>query len=126
MSTCSGAASPFSYESTRNGNGVMCSSTVLSGLGKGKGRRDLQTFFNSKTKDKYLLTFSATYKYCRNDGDHPDYMEINPTEWLSSSLDACCKKFFGGFLYKQCIGAYPPDADDCNLMLFYPDWNGAS
>jgi len=53
-------------------------------------------------------------------------MEINPTQWLSSSLDACCKKFFGGFFYKQCIGAYPPDADDCNVMLFYPDWNGSN
>eukprot|EP00984_Skeletonema_dohrnii_P023407 scaffold12503_cov128-Skeletonema_dohrnii-CCMP3373.AAC.4 len=53
-------------------------------------------------------------------------MESNPTEWLSSSLDACCKKFFGGFLYKQCIGAWPPDADDCNLNLFYPDWSGAN
>ena len=62
----------------------------------------------------------------RNDGAQPDYMEINPTQWLSSTLDACCKKFFGGFLYQQCTGAYPPDADDCTVLLYYPDWNGAN
>lgn len=53
-------------------------------------------------------------------------MEINPTQWLSSTLDACCKKFFGGFMYPKCTGAHPPDADDCTVLLYYPDWNGAN
>ena len=53
-------------------------------------------------------------------------MAVNPTEWLSSTLDACCKKYFNGFLYDACTGRYPPDADDCITKLFYPDWNGSN
>ena len=62
----------------------------------------------------------------RNDGDEPDYMAVNPTEWLSSSMSACCKKFFAGYMYDSCIGRYPPDHDDCNVMLYYPDWEGTN
>ena len=29
-------------------------------------------------------------------------------------------------MYPKCTGAHPPDADDCNVMLYYPDWNGAN
>ena len=53
-------------------------------------------------------------------------MAVNPTEWLSSTMEACCKKFFGGYNYDSCMGRYPPDHDDCNVMLYYPDWNGAN
>ena len=53
-------------------------------------------------------------------------MELNPTSWLSSTLDSCCQKFFGGYNYDICMGRYPPDHDDCNIMLFYPDWEGAN
>ena len=62
----------------------------------------------------------------RNDGDEPDYMAVHPKDWLSSSREACCKKFFGGYLYKHCMGLYPPNQDNCNEMLFYPDWNGSN
>ena len=51
-------------------------------------------------------------------------MELDPTSWLSSSMEACCQKFFGGFNFDKCMGRYPPDHDDCNVMLHYPDWNG--
>lgn len=53
-------------------------------------------------------------------------MAVNPTDWLSSTMQSCCKKFFGGYLYDSCMGRYPPDHDDCNVMLYYPDWNGAN
>ena len=53
-------------------------------------------------------------------------MAVNPTDWLSSTMEACCKRFFGGFMYDTCMGRYPPDQDDCNMMLFYPDWNGSN
>ena len=53
-------------------------------------------------------------------------MAVNPTQWLSSTMQACCKKFFGGYNYDSCMGRYPPDHDDCNVMLYYPDWNGAN
>jgi len=52
-------------------------------------------------------------------------MDSNPTLWLSSTADSCCQKFFG-FKYDNCIGRYPPDNDDCNIKLFYPDWEGAN
>ena len=62
----------------------------------------------------------------RNDGDEPDYMAADPLTWQSSSMESCCKKFFGGYLYETCIGRYPPDQDDCNRMLYYPDWEGSN
>ncbi len=62
----------------------------------------------------------------RNDGEEPDFMAVNPTDWLSSTMEACCNRFFGGFMYDICMGRYPPDQDDCNTMLFYPDWNGSN
>jgi len=68
------------------------------------------------------------YEGCRNDGDEPDYMAASPEEWLTSTLESCCKKHFGEYHYENCIGKYPPDADDCNIQLFYPDYapNGAN
>ncbi len=51
-------------------------------------------------------------------------MELDPVSWLSSSMESCCQKFFGGYHYDVCMGRYPPDHDDCNVMLFYPDWEG--
>ena len=62
----------------------------------------------------------------RNDGDEPDYMAVNPTQWLSSTMQACCKKYFSGYMYDACMGRYPTDHDDCNVMLYYPDWNGSN
>lgn len=53
-------------------------------------------------------------------------MAVNPTEWLSSTLETCCRKYFGGYNYDACMGKYPPDADDCNIMLYYPDWDGSN
>ena len=53
-------------------------------------------------------------------------MAVNPTEWLSSTMESCCKKFFGGYDYDSCIGRYSPGNDNCNMMLYYPDWNGAN
>ena len=53
-------------------------------------------------------------------------MELDPTSWLSSTVDSCCQKFFGGFNYDVCMGRYPPDHDDCNVMLWYPDWEGSN
>jgi len=60
---------------------------------------------------------------CVNDGDEPDYMAVNPTDWLFSTKSACCEKWFGGNPYDECMGD-----DDCNEdeyvyeALFYPDW----
>ena len=36
------------------------------------------------------------------------------------------QKVLCGFRYKSCMQLYPPDHDDCNVMLWYPDfdWDG--
>ena len=62
---------------------------------------------------------------CRNDGNEPDYMASDPTKWLSSSLEACCKKWFGGYIYNACIGKYPQDST-CVKSAYYPDWHGSN
>ncbi len=74
-------------------------------------------------KSHFLIRLTP---YNRNDGDEPDYMALEPTSWLSSTVEACCKTFFGGYRYDACMGRYPPDHDDCNVMLYYPDWDGAN
>jgi hypothetical protein len=64
------------------------------------------------------------------DGDEEDYMAVNPAEWLSSTMEACCQKFFGGYNYDACMGRYPPaghgfnqgctdDGKEPYYMLFY-------
>ena len=69
------------------------------------------------------LTF---FIWNRNDGFEPNYMAADPTQWLSSTFEACCKKYFGWFMFDKCMGRYPPDNDDCITTLFYPDWNGSN
>jgi len=41
---------------------------------------------------------------------------------MTSTLAACCTKFFS-WNYKKCIGNHP---NDCAATLFYPDWEGGS
>ena len=53
-------------------------------------------------------------------------MAVNPSQWLSSTRETCCQKFFGGYQFDSCIGAYPKDDDDCILKLYYPDWAGSN
>ena len=53
-------------------------------------------------------------------------MTVNPTDWLSSTLEACCKKWFSGFIYNTCIGKYPQDSDNCVTRYYYPDWQGSN
>ena len=64
----------------------------------------------------------------RNDGDEPDYMAENPTDWLSSTMESCCQKFFAGnsYQFEICMGVYPKDDDDCIQELYYPDWAGSN
>ena len=53
-------------------------------------------------------------------------MAVDPTFWLTSTLEACCKKWFSGFNYNACLGKYPTDSDDCVKLLYYPDWQGSN
>jgi len=55
-------------------------------------------------------------------------MIVNPGEWLSTTLQKCCKKHFGGFYYDQCLfNHHPPALQGCSdPLLFYPDWHGSN
>ena len=57
---------------------------------------------------------------CLNDGAQPEWMDQNPSVWLSSTLDACCSRHFS-WNYKYCMGALD---DTCARALYYPDWEG--
>ena len=62
------------------------------------------------------------------DGQEPEYMVVNPGEWLSTTLQKCCKKHFNGYYYDQCLFLHPPPAlQGCSdPLLFYPDWHGSN
>ena len=45
-------------------------------------------------------------------------MAVNPTQWLSSTLAACCTKFFLGYSYEICMKLHPRDDDDCRTGAF--------
>ena len=40
---------------------------------------------------------------CLQDGKEPGYMRINPTEWLSNSLEGCCDKYYSGWNKNKCV-----------------------
>ncbi|KAL3797965.1 hypothetical protein HJC23_013203 [Cyclotella cryptica] len=58
---------------------------------------------------------------CLNDGRQPSWMEVNPTYWLFSTRDKCCKQHFS-WNYNFCMGADGTDS----YALWYPDWEGTN
>lgn len=40
---------------------------------------------------------------CLQDGEEPGYMRLNPTEWLTSSLEECCDKYYSGWNKNKCM-----------------------
>jgi len=66
--------------------------------------------------------WSSNERSCLNDGEQPHYMSINTADYMSSTLAACCTKWFTWDVDK-CIGSHP---DDCTEHLYYPDWQGRS
>ncbi|KAL3797982.1 hypothetical protein HJC23_013220 [Cyclotella cryptica] len=55
---------------------------------------------------------------CLNDGKQPAWMDANPTYWLFSTRDKCCKQHFS-WNYNSCIGFNGTDSHS-----WYPDWEG--
>ena len=51
--------------------------------------------------------FYPDWKYdsgtCLQDGKEPGYMRINPTQWLSNSLEGCCDKYYSGWNKNKCM-----------------------
>jgi len=55
---------------------------------------------------------------CKNDGKAPNYMEANPSNYMSSTLATCCSTYFGWNL-NSCMGN---ERGVCVRALYYPDW----
>lgn len=79
-------------------------------------------------KHRILINSHSSFTLTRNrsDGEELDFMAVNPSDWLSSTLEACCKKFFSGYPYEKCMKTHPRDDDDCIKVLYYPDWEGSN
>jgi len=45
-------------------------------------------------------------------------MTINTADYMTSTLAACCTKFFN-WDYDECTGNHP---NECVPALYYPDW----
>lgn len=57
---------------------------------------------------------------CKQDGEHPDYMDANPEFYLFSTLDKCCSAHYN-WNYKTCMDMID---EECVTKLWYPDWHG--
>eukprot|EP00984_Skeletonema_dohrnii_P038131 scaffold41013_cov250-Skeletonema_dohrnii-CCMP3373.AAC.1 len=75
-----------------------------------------------ETTHLFYPDWSSNERSCLNDGEQPHYMSINTADYMSSTLAACCTKWFSWDV-DQCIGSHP---DDCTEHLYYPDWQGGS
>ena len=51
--------------------------------------------------------WAGTNKGCLNDGNEPNYMAANPTQWMHSTLDSCCKKYYF-YDHAKCISSITP------------------
>jgi len=70
---------------------------------------------------QYYADWSPSGNGCKNDGNAPNYMAANPTNYLYSTLDKCCTTHFG-WNYLACMGQLD---NVCARSLWYPDWSGA-
>jgi hypothetical protein len=75
-----------------------------------------------ETTHLFYPDWSSSGSFCFNDGEEPHYMSINTADYMSSTLAACCKKWFS-WDFDKCTGSHP---DDCTKHLYYPDWQGGS
>jgi len=69
---------------------------------------------------QYYADWSPSGNGCKNDGNQPNYMAANPTNYLYSTLDKCCTTHFG-WNYLACMGQLD---NVCARSLWYPDWKG--
>lgn len=49
--------------------------------------------------------------------DEPDYMKYNPSSYMSSDLETCCKKYYS-WNYEACMGSTATGSSE-----WYVDWN---
>ena len=77
---------------------------------------------NPDTMFLFYPDWSPNGSGCNNDGEQPNYMTKNPSDYLFSTLDSCCSTYFN-WNYDTCMGLLP---GECARELYYPDWNGSN
>ena len=75
-----------------------------------------------ETTHLFYPDWSPNGSSCINDGEQPHYMTINTGDYMTSTLESCCTKWFS-WNFDECVGSHP---DDCTKHLYYPDWHGGS
>jgi len=70
----------------------------------------------------FYPNYSPGVNACNNDGNHPNYMNSDPSFHMFSTAAACCKQYFD-WNFDQCIGNIP---GICTRSLFYPDWDNSN
>eukprot|EP00804_Cyclotella_cryptica_P017072 CCRYP_003317-RA/>CCRYP_003317-RA protein AED:0.06 eAED:0.06 QI:0/1/0.5/1/1/1/2/198/460 len=66
----------------------------------------------------YYPDWTGSNEGCLNDGNEPDYMAANPTLWMHSTLDSCCKKNYS-YNLSSCTGA----AASSGSLKWYMSWD---
>lgn len=51
---------------------------------------------------RWYPTWGNTGEYCQNDGNEPRYMRLNPGQWIESSLNECCNRYYD-WAYSECM-----------------------
>jgi len=62
----------------------------------------------------------GTSETCFNDGNQDDYMNNNPSLWMFTTLEDCCKRYYSWDVVK-CLSSDSSFVDPTK-DLFYPDW----
>jgi hypothetical protein len=70
------------------------------------------------TGNKYYPDWTGD-DICKNDGEGPTYMALNPTMWLHDTLAECCAQNYD-WKMNECMSL----AEDGGTGLYYPDWSG--
>ena len=69
-----------------------------------------------KSTDLFYPDWENDSGTCLVDGNEPGYMRINPTEWLCSSLEECCERYYSGYNINKCMNGE-------GTGLWYVDYN---
>jgi hypothetical protein len=108
-STCPTSDSSTSSSSTTTTTGTATTSTTTS--------KHSETTINPFYPDQTQIGYNTG---CINDGSQPAWMNSNPTNWLFSTLDTCCKQHFS-WNYNFCMGI---TEETSSHTSWYPDWEG--
>jgi len=75
---------------------------------------------NVCARSLFYPDWEGANKACLDDGNQPNYMQNNPSTYLSSQKQDCCQKHYS-WDYNNCVGAKKTQ----NFGKYYPDFDGA-